>query len=194
MFAAKKINKKNIYNQKDGLVDIYIGLLILFISLLIRADIIWMAAILPSILTPAFRTSRDRLLSPALKEDELKSHIEASETIQKTRFTRLFLGLLLTGVLTFLIFVVFSSSDTAWFHDIFPLYMGIVFTGTYWSVAAILRQPRFIIYGLNSLLCMIAVYIDWITLEIGLGWIGGLMIAIGIIILVRFIKDPQSYV
>jgi len=183
-----KSENLNIYTHRDGLMDIFIGLLVLIASQLIRADLVWMVAIYIPIFLPVWKAARNQFIHQRIGPECSVPHFHAKGALIKFRFT-LLLGILLfvgLGILSALGWLSGATGD--WINHHFTILLGLIFS-TIWMLAAIiLKLPRFFIHSIFTQGVFISTQFSQIQFWVALSLTGGLMIFVGCIVLIKFIR------
>lgn len=94
----------------SGLLDIFVGLGILFAGLFLAAQMPWLVAILPTSLGPAWYAARRALIAPRIT-------VSQGETVSPSRVNWLLALLVALGVLSLLLAI---AATLAWDRDALP--------------------------------------------------------------------------
>jgi len=188
MFAQNTNSNRYLFAyQKDGLVDIFIGLGVLFAGLFLITEMTWMVAIFVPTFLPVFQAARKRYLEPRL--DEVRSDPEAAHQNQKNvRIVTVMMGLLLSAGIA-LLFGILSDSFSWWLKEYFLLSFGIIFAGA-WALGAILmKQPRYWLHAFATFIPLTVAQFANIPFWMALSITGGLILLVGLIVFIRFLRE-----
>ena len=175
--------------HKDGLLDIFIGLGILFSSLFIRTDIVWMGAIYIPILFPSWKSARKRFIHRRVGKSELNPQLHPQGLKIILYFTLLLGSLVLAGVGLFFGFGLISGTVNAWLHSYFLIALGIVFASMWVFAAVVLKLSRFYIHAFFTFACLAASQFTFIPFWAALALSGSLTALVGLIVLIRFLQE-----
>ena len=184
-------NKEHRYApyHKDGLVDIFIGLGIIFAGLFLWKDLVWLAAISIPVFWPSFQAARVRLLQSRIGKLEYNSQQEAQA--QKFVFSAtLVLGLLfLAGIGMFFAFDFMSGMLNDLLRRYFLVVLGMIF-GSVWVLAgAMLKIARFHLHGVFTFAVLCIAQFAALPFWLALIAVGGLIMFSGFLILIRFLRE-----
>jgi hypothetical protein len=190
--TSNEIDNQLASNQKDGLMDIFIGFAIFFAGLFLWADMVWMAGIFAPIFLPSFQAARKRFLERRIGELPHDSHRQAQA--QKVLFTiTLLLGVLfLAGVGMFYAYDWISGPVNDWLRHNFLLVLGLVFGGVWIFAALMLKTPRFHLYSAFTIAALTAAQFTMLALWLSIVILGGSIILGGTILLIRFVQQHPT--
>lgn len=190
---TKEINKRYDLNFKDGLIDVFIGFILILIGLFIWVDKAWMGAIFIPSFTPAFQAARIRFLHPRLGNvsDEIQNHPPNQKVF--LIITLLFGSLMLAGVGALFVFNL-SGSISEWLRFYFLLLLGGVFAGVWVIAAVVLKFNHFYLYAVITFVSFSATQFTVIPFWVAFVILGGVVGFTGLFVLIRFIQDhPITY-
>jgi hypothetical protein len=177
------------FSQKDGLVDIFIGLGIFFAGLFFWTEMVWMIAIfIPSFL-PLLQSIRKRVLEPRIGEFAPNSNHDVRNQ-RMTLYVLLMIGILvLASFFVFFVFEFRTLPGIAVLRQFILLLLGIVFASLWIFAGVMLRIRRYFFYAALALVVLSAGQFAnipfWITCVI----LGGIIIFSGLLVLLRFLKQ-----
>lgn len=183
-------NLSNTHTQ-DGMGEIFAGAGILFAGLGLFIDMPWFGGIIVPVLYPAWKDATKRLRARRIKQEGLSpSQAEA------TRGT--FMGLILLGVMTFILGLVvfgliaqpdFFPGISRLLRDYFLVFMGILAALLIAAVGVVTHQARYFLEALGALAVFVAGYLFKFSLEISLTLLGGFIFIVGLFVLLRFLGE-----
>jgi hypothetical protein len=176
------------FYHQDGLLDIFIGLAILFSSQLIRTDLVWMIGVYFPIFLPSWNSARKRLLQYRIGDLKIDSRLLSGRVKVKKQITRLLGGLILAGVGLFIAIALLSGSTNEWLRSTTPLILGIVFANIWIFVSRFLSTPRFYLYAFITFASFTTTQFYIIPFWGALAIIGGSVTIGGLILLSHFIQ------
>lgn len=176
------------FYHQDGLLDIFIGLAILFSSQLIRTDLVWMIGVYFPIFLPSWNSARRRLLQYRIGDLKIDSRLHSGRDKAKKQITRLLGGLILAGVGLFIAIALLSGLTNEWLRSTIPLILGIVFATIWIFVSRFLSTPRFYLYAFLTFASFAASQFSIIPFWVALAIIGGSVTIGGLILLSHFIQ------
>jgi hypothetical protein len=167
---------------EDGIWDIYIGIMLLCFGLGMLFDIGYLAGIWAAVGITGVYQAKASFTYPRLGYVRFKN-------TKKYGMIGITLGVLLLGVVVALLFGMDESSLLiAWIRGNFHLVLALVWGGGFLAAAFLLNVPRFYLYAVGLTLFMIVA--GWIgSIVINLTISGALISMIGIILLIRFIRQ-----
>ena len=140
MFGKQEMKSRELMSLDDGLLDIFIGVCIIFAAISIWSGLFWLVGILVPVFIPVYQAARNRY-----KNDQAttpRKPADEKTNIQKPYLISLYLGLLfLFGVALLAMFSGLIPIDSSWFRDNILIILGLVF-GTTWIGFGILRYAR----------------------------------------------------
>jgi MFS family permease len=175
--------------HKDGLTDLFVGFAIFFAGLFLWTEMVWMAAIFIPVLTPSFQAARKRFLEPRIGELPQSSQQQAQNQKVVLWITLLLGVLFLAGIGMFFAYGVMSGPLNDWLRNYFLLVIGVVFASVWLFAAAMLKINRFYLYGAFTFATLAAAQFTALPFWIALAILGGLIILLGTIILIRFMQQ-----
>jgi len=186
--CTNKINNHYDSYYKDGLIDIFLGLVLMFVGLFIWVDTVWMGAIFIPTFTPAFQAARRRFLHPRLGDMKVESQLPASN--QKVLLTvTLLMGLLmLAGIGAFFLFNL-SDIFSEWMQSTFLLILGSICASVWVFAAIMLKHKQYYLYAAVTFAAFSAVQLTTLPFEAAFLILGGVVSLVGLLIFVRFIQD-----
>jgi hypothetical protein len=179
-----------LHDHRDGLVDIFAGIILLVMGFWMMTELFWMGAIMVPLMLPVWRDAKKRITAPRLGDLEMSAEqIKHSKTTMLMMVLLGFLALLLGWVLLMLFA---GGSEITWLRqwlsDYFGLVIGIIGASLLAAVGAINGLRRFYIYALLTLAIFSAMTLIDFHVAIALVVLGGLIFASGVIILIRFLN------
>jgi hypothetical protein len=181
----KMENKYTLYH-KDGLMDIFIGLGIIFAGLFIWTELVWMAAIFIPVFLPSFQAARKRFLQTRIGELEHNSQQEEKAQKLILSITMLLGVLFLAGIGMFLAFDFLSGAVNEWLRNYFLLMLGTIFGGVWAFAGWMLKIVRFYMYGAFTFLILGAAQFLPMPFWVALAALGGMIVLVGLMVLIRF--------
>lgn len=179
------------YDHRDGLVDIFAGIILLVMGFWMMTEMFWMGAIMVPLMLPVWRDAKKRITAPRLSH--LQMTTEVTKRWNATLLMMLVLGFLalLLGLVLFMLLV--GGSETSWLRQwissYFGLVIGVIGASLLATVGALNGLRRFYIYAALTLIVFSAMTFIEFHVGIALIVLGGLIFLSGLIILVRFIND-----
>lgn len=175
--------------HKDGLMDIFIGLGILFAGLFLWTGMVWMAAIFVPIFLPSFQAARKRFVERRIGDLGVDSQQQAQS--QKMMFSIiLLLGvLMLAGVGMFFTFGLLSGPVSEWLRQYFLLAIGLIFAGVWIFAGAMLKINRFYLYAFLTFAALAIAQFTALPFWLGLIILGGAVALVGLLVLIRFLQQ-----
>ena len=187
--ATKKAENDFTFYQNDGLVDIYIGLGILFAGIFLWAEKFWMAGIFIPVLLPSFQVIRKQVLEPRIGFSFPTSTQQANNH-KVNQHLKLLLGILVVfGISILFVFIFLSLSEIDWFRRNYLLVIGMIFSSTWIIAGVMLNIWRYYLYGVLSFVAMVAAQFANLPFWIALAILGGMIAFIGVLILIRFLQQ-----
>lgn len=161
MYKNEELKSGDFLSLTDGLLDLFIGVYVLFAAVSIWSGLFWMAGILIPVLIPVYQAASNRFRNKQGITSR-KSSVNNINT-KKPLTISIYLGFVfLLGVVLLGIFSGLIPIDSSWFRNNILLILGTVFGAT-WIVLGILhRIPRYYLNGLVTLLIFIA--LKWTNL------------------------------
>jgi len=182
----KKIEKKNyMFYHQDGLIDLLLGIGILFAILCFAIEMIWLAGAFVILAVPLYTNVKQKITAPRLGLVKFG---------QKGQHKTLFILLIIIGNIFLLFFLgLFLNRDNIpqWITENLTTYPSLIIGGIACLLtlltALISGIKRFYLYGAAILLSFVIGQIISIELFITSAIIGILFLLIGIIKLIHFI-------
>jgi hypothetical protein len=180
-----------LHDHRDGLVDVFAGIILLVMGFWMMTEMFWMGAIMVPLMIPVWRDAKKRITAPRL------SHLELTAAGAKRRNATLLMMLvlgflaLLLGLVLFMLLVGGSEMSwlSQWLSSYFGLVIGVIGASLLAAVGALNGLRRFYIYAALTLAIFPAMTFIKFHVGIALIVLGGLIFLSGLIILVRFIND-----
>jgi hypothetical protein len=141
------------------------------------------------VLTPSFQAARKRFLEPRIGELPQSSQQQAQNQKVVLWITLLLGVLFLAGIGMFFAYGVMSGPLNDWLRNYFLLVIGVVFASMWLFAAAMLKINRFYLYGAFTFVTLAAAQFTALPFWIALAILGGLIILVGTIILIRFMQQ-----
>jgi hypothetical protein len=176
------------FYHRDGLLDIFIGLAILFSSQLIRTDLVWMIGVYFPIFLPSWNSARKRLLYGRVGALDFDPLLHSKRDKGKKQINFLLGGLLLAGLGLFIALTLLSGLTNEWLRSTIPLILGGVFACIWIFVSRVLRLPRFYLYAFFTFASFAACQAGIVPFWGALAIIGGSVTIGGLILLSRFLQ------
>jgi len=180
-----------LYYHQDGLVDIFIGLGILFLGLSMFAEAAWMVAIYPILLLPAWQSVKKSITAPRMGWAELALVQRVRKRLDRTLVVSE-VTIMLLLLLGLFMFWVQERDNTPpalqrWFKEYFGLALGLS-GALFASLTAFLSGiKRFHLYAISGVVVFVAGYLLDMSLSLSVSLMGGLTLLIGSAALVRFL-------
>lgn len=195
MIAENDIKRDaHLFPHRDGLGDIFAGLLILSFGLGALTEIFWFSSILVPVLIPTWRDAKKRFARRRLQPDlisaaQRKRAVTAQGRMIALGFTTSLLGL------TF--FVLFTQGNPliglrVWLSTYIELVIGTVATLLLATVGAINRAKQFYLYAGLAFIIFVAGYLFNLHFGISLVLLGVLILLIGLLILIKFLQTHPA--
>ena len=183
-----EMNAPLIAYQEDGLVDIFIGLGIFCAGLFIRTELAWMVAIFVPTFLPAFQAARKRYLKPRMNESDHGTQQQV-QSQKNVLFITFMLGLLLfAGLAMFYGFGMLTGPVNDWIRHYFLLILGGVFASVWGLAAIIMKQRRYFLHALATLVPMVVAHYTNLPFWMALSLIGGLILLVGLGVFIHFLQ------
>ena len=161
MLGKQELKSKGLSSLDDGLLDIFIGIYIIFAAVSIWSELFWLIGILVPILIPVYQVARNRNKND--QSTTTKKPVDASINLQKPYIISLYLGLLfLFGVALLAIFAGLIPIDSSLFREYIFLILGFVFGTTWIGFGIVSRIRRYYLNGLITIIIFIA--LQWTKL------------------------------
>jgi len=172
----------------DGLLDIFIGLGLVVAGALMFTEMVWMIGIYPAIILSVWQSSRKKTLA------RMDLQGERLHQAYQSRSRAVILGLLIAGMLTFLlgvmVFIAFDKIPAgvfAWFREYFLIVLGLLIALIFSGSASMLGIGRFHLYAAFALAIitgggLIGIAFPWLLIVFG-----GVITIIGVVVLIRFL-------
>lgn len=174
--------------HRDGLLDIFIGLGVVFAALFLWADMPWMVAILAPLFLPVWRSAREKFLGNRVQDEELKGG-RGRNSSKAVLVLAVFLGVaLLAGIFLMLTNPSLSDSTRARIGRSIMLLMALGVSGIWLVAAFLLKLPRFAIYGLLYAVLFAGIFLFDFPLWTALGFAAGGNILGGSYVLASFLQ------
>jgi len=189
---SNKIENRSILDPEDGLLDVFVGFGIFLAGLFMWTEMVWMVAIFVPILFPGMQAARKRFLQSRIGNLDHDPQLQARA--QKILFIVTFLlgVLLLAAVGMFLAFEEISGPVNDWVRQYFLLLLGCVLAGVWALAAALLKIGRFYLYGVFTLVTFGAAQITTLQFWMALSILGGLIVLVGLLLLIRFVQQHPT--
>ena len=175
----------------DGIMDIFVGAIVLFAGFALFTDFVWMAAIYVAIFLPVVRAVKEKITYPRVRQEELKP---TSSKQSRSLILGVLFGLLLVLFLGAIIFFLLQNGERNVFEG-FPIILAsiglvaLTLLGGFFFVGYQFQAPRW--YGYAAVV-VAAAGLAWL-LGIGLPWVliacGSVIAVSGSICLVRFLRS-----
>jgi hypothetical protein len=187
--TTNKLENKYTLYHKDGLMDIFIGLGVIFAGLFIWTELVWMAAIFIPVFLPSFQAARKRFLQTRI--GELEDNQQQVAQAQKLILSiTLLLGLLfLAGIGVFLAFDFMSGAVSEWLRQYFLLILGAIFGGVWVFAGWMLKIMRFYLYGAFTFVFLGVAQFLVLPFWLALVMLGGMIVLVGLMVLIRFCQQ-----
>ncbi len=185
---SKESDKSISLYHKDGLLEIFIGLGVMFAGLFMLAEMVWLVAIFIPIFLPSFQAARKRFLQPGIGSLEHNSMPQAQTKKVFSSVTLLCVALLVAGIGMFFGFGVISGPVNDWLQQYFPLAIGVIFACAWIAAAAMLKSNRFYLYAAFTFATLGAAQFIPLPLWVTLTTLGGLISTVGLLTLIRFVR------
>jgi hypothetical protein len=185
-FSTEQDRNYMLYHR-DGLMDIFIGFVILGFGLSILTEMTYMAGISVVILLPLWYSLRRSLVYPRVGEIEVTS----SMRLRMTLVVFFLSGLLLFGVVLGLF--MYTKSDLVptglitWLRANFDLFFGAFMAGVISFTAVLLKTHRLHLYSIITIATFVTVNLLGLHLWVGMVTVGGLVLLGGVIVLISFL-------
>ncbi|MFC1996434.1 hypothetical protein ACFLXI_02355 [Chloroflexota bacterium] len=190
--ASNKSESQYVLYNKDGLLDIFIGLGIFFAGLFLWTEMVWMAGVFIPIFLPSFKAARKRFLLSRI--GSLDQDQQQQGQAQKLIFSgALLLGvILLVGIGLFFAFGFMSGAVNEWLRQYFLLIIGIIFATVWVFAGVLLRINRYYLYAVFTIIAMFVAQFTAIPFWSTLAVLGGLITLVGLFILIRFLQQNPA--
>ncbi|MBU0493874.1 MAG: hypothetical protein KKA73_28250 [Chloroflexi bacterium] len=174
--------------HEDGVVDIFVGLGILFFGLTMLTDLPWMVGVLPAMCVPIYAAAKKSITIPRM------GYVKFSP--QRTRTPMLILlGVGIALFLCFLLGAVFYAGRQAvppafadWLREYHMLVLGAIVAVSFGGGALITGLNRLYAYAVLTMLWFIGGYLLAVPAWLQVVVLGGLLLFAGSIVLVRFLR------
>ena len=193
---SQTINTKSLSKQyyqgyhQDGLLDIFLGLGIIFSVAVIKFGFVWFVAILPAIFWPLWMSAKEAITAPRLVGSQISQEQVAQGRTAILGFTSVGFVALILGLVVFWIF----STDSApaglnnWLRENFLIAMGVIGSFILALAALLTRITRYYAYALLAFLAgvggpLLDIRPLFYTIAFGL-----IMLLSGLVILLRFTR------
>ena len=186
--STKEINSCYDSYYKDGLIDVFLGLALMFAGLFLWADKIWMGAIFVPAFTPAFQATRKRFLHSRLGNLNDEPQLQAPNQKVLLSVTLLLGLLMLVGTGTFFLFN-FSGAFSEWMQSYFLLIFGGVCASMWVFAAVMLKLKHFYLNAVVTFTVFSATQLTALPFGAAFLILGGVVTLVGLFILIRFIQD-----
>jgi hypothetical protein len=179
--------------HEDGLIDIFVGLALIFGSVLIRNELVWMVGIYIPVVYPTWKATRKCIHQGRTDTIFVESNQQVKRSAIMPHIALLFGSLVLVGVGTFTFLALISKPISTLLRNNFLLFFGIVSAGIWVYIATFLKQSRFYIYAILSLVSLAASQISIIPFWEALALNGIIISGIGILTSIRFVRINQTF-
>lgn len=189
-FALKEIEKRAwLRTFEHGLWDMAIGSLFLMFGLSIVVSFPALSAVWVATFMPGFREIGRRLVVPRI------GHVQFAKrrSRAKGRLTGVLTATAVMGMVTFL-FMMWVSKDATppwaqWVGDHFVIFIGLIWGGALIVTGWLVDFPRLYGYGVLMIGSLVLTdLLDGYHLGASLSMVGGLILLIGIVLLIRFLR------
>jgi hypothetical protein len=174
--------------HKDGLLDLFAGLLILLSGAAMLSELVWMGGVFVAIFLPLWISARQKITYPRV------AHLENTSSQQARTQKLLFMSMLMLGILALAGAVLFFGYDFlespagTWLRENVLFILGATF-GAFWgAIGLVLRQARMHLYGLLTLLAFSAAQLAWLEFPWALALLGALISLGGLLTLALFLQ------
>jgi hypothetical protein len=177
--------------QNDGLVDIFIGLILTFAGLFLYVGMFWMVGACIPIFLPVYQSVRKRMqtftIGPMVSVSE-------KENDPKPRMSLYLFWtfMLLIGCLIFLLVGWISGSLNIWLRQNMMIILGLFFGSTWMFCAFILRSKQFFIYAVLTFGALSLVQFEHISLWQALIIIGLPVLVMGLSVLIHYLPSIST--
>lgn len=178
------------HHQGDGLIDIYIGLIIFSFGMLILADLGWMVGVFVAVFLPTWLAAKQSLTTSRLTDAEIKQAEAHGVAAAKVRlFVLAMIGLMMGLVAFFLLTLgITPESWRLWFGENFALLAGM-FGGIVLAViGAIIKAPRFYVYAVLSVVIIAIGSMLGVEFPLTLVALGAIILGVGAVFLIQFLR------
>lgn len=180
-----------LFFQRDGLLEIFIGLGALIFGLGLLLDVAWIGAILPATLFPIWPSLKQAITAPRLRDTELSpaEGAAARRSLVMTTITltvTALLGLLLTVALATRSL---SPQLRVWLSENFVLVLGVLGAALFAAFGLALQLRRFLGFAALTLLAFAAARVTRVALYAPFLLVGTAVLLIGLVTLVDFLRS-----
>jgi len=182
-------NNTLLFYPGDGLLDIFIGLGILFAGLFLWTGLVWMVAIFIPTLLPSFQAARRNFLENRIGIQALDSHRQVPAQKLQLAMTMMFVVLLLVGIGMLFAFGFMSGSLNEWLRQYFLLAFGLIVAGVWLFAGAVLKLKRFYLYALFTFAALTTAQYTVLPFWLAMALLGGVITCVGLLVLIRFLQQ-----
>jgi hypothetical protein len=182
-------DRRYFLEYRDGMVDIFIGLGILFAGLFLVSDMPWMAGIFIPLFLPSWKAARERLhrRRSLLLENDPFSRAQGQKVLLS--ITLLIGTLVLVGIGALLAPGLLSVPAMEWLRAYFLVGLGGIFA-IVWAIAAlVLKVSRFNLYAIFTFVLLAMAQFTNLPFWASLAIAGGSIMLAGMVVLLRFIQE-----
>lgn len=192
LFKSGRFNgEPYMYFQRDGLLDIYIGLILILTAAMLWSDMPWLVGIYPALFLPAWQSAKRSIVAPRVKDLELNG-LSTEQVAAKRAMLMGLAGLvLLLGVGMF--WLLAANNLPAWLTDLTRLAVPVILGGVALLVLVFVgfinNARRFYLYAALAVLAvgvslLLKLSILWILLAAGVA-----IFLSGVVMLVQFLRE-----
>lgn len=174
--------------HRDGMLDLYLGLILLLAGTSMFADMLWMSGVWVAVFLPLWQSSKTTITAPRLTDEELA---DLTDTGMRAQLIMALLLTLVLGVLVALLLGISSvpSGIQEVLRTLSPFILAAVGLGLLVMAGYKLGANRFYAYALVFLLLAAATYFTALTMPIMLIGLGVMFLAVGSWLLWQFLQS-----
>jgi len=184
---------RSLYEHRDGLADIFLGLIFVMFGLSLQLEMVWLTGGIVAIMVPLWLSAKRQITLPRLERGGGEDSSARRARKSYAGVVLLFVGAFVLGlfVLGMFIFGKPAGGIIAWLRANFDLFFGLFLAVFLILLGAGLGARRFIAYALGTIaLFAVAGFLGlplWLTIVIQ----ASLIVLAGLIVLASFLRQNQ---
>ena len=192
LFNSDKLKREPyMYFQRDGLLDIYIGLILVLTAVMLWSDLPWLVGIYPVLFLPAWQSAKRSIVAPRIQGLDLPGLSEDQMAAKRLLILGLAVFVLVLGALMFWLLAAdnLPAGLSKLVQLAVPVIMGLTGLLVLTFIGYINNAQRFYLYaGLATVVVIISLPLDFSVLWI-LAGMGATMFLAGVAMLAQFLRE-----
>jgi len=183
-----------VHYQGDGLVDIYIWLMIWGLGISILANMAWMSGVLVAVFLPIWLTAKQSLMTSRLTDAELAQAESHGADVAKARLFVLAMLGLMVGLVALFLFAsgIVAESWRLWLGENSSLLAGMFGGVALAVIGVVIKAPRFYGYAVLSVAIIGIGSLLGVEFPLTVVALGAVIFGVGVVFLIRFLRThPQ---